>query len=50
MTVAELLVKLRKLVRPKRGRDCRVCGGEGWLPSRPEGDSDCPYCFGTGKE
>lgn len=31
-------------------RDCRVCGGEGWLPSLPEGKSMCPHCKGTGKE
>lgn len=38
--------------------DCRVCGGEGWLPAddeaanrqRPAGDSTCPYCDGTGRE
>lgn len=30
--------------------DCRVCGGEGWLPSLPEGRSDCPACGGSGKE
>jgi len=30
-------------------RDCPACGGTGWLPSRPEGDSECPYCKGTGK-
>lgn len=29
---------------------CKACGGEGWLPSRPEGQSDCPYCGGTGRE
>lgn len=28
---------------------CRVCGGEGWLPSLPEGQSTCPYCKGEGK-
>lgn len=31
-------------------RDCRVCGGDGWLPSLPEGESTCPYCKGTGRE
>lgn len=25
--------------------DCTACGGAGWLPSRPEGDSACPYCI-----
>lgn len=25
-------------------RDCYVCGGDGWLPSLPEGNSECPYC------
>jgi hypothetical protein len=29
---------------------CTACGGDGWLPSRPEGQSDCPYCDGTGKQ
>ncbi|HEY2638981.1 MAG TPA: hypothetical protein VGI66_03730 [Streptosporangiaceae bacterium] len=24
--------------------DCTACGGEGWLPSLPEGQSTCPYC------
>lgn len=23
---------------------CTACGGDGWLPSLPEGSSDCPYC------
>lgn len=27
---------------------CHACGGDGWLPSLPEGNSDCPYCQGTG--
>jgi hypothetical protein len=31
-------------------RACRVCGGDGWLPSLPEGESTCPYCDGSGKE
>jgi DnaJ-class molecular chaperone len=36
--------------RPVRAmRDCTACGGEGWLPSRPEGQSECPYCEGTGR-
>lgn len=30
--------------------DCRACGGDGWLPSLPEGASDCPYCAGTGRD
>lgn len=30
--------------------DCRVCGGDGWLPSLPEGESACPFCNGSGKE
>lgn len=29
--------------------DCRVCGGTGWLPSLPEGRSECTWCNGTGK-
>jgi DnaJ-class molecular chaperone len=29
--------------------DCHACGGEGWLPSLPEGKSECPYCKGSGK-
>jgi DnaJ-class molecular chaperone len=29
--------------------DCPVCGGDGWLPSLPEGKSTCPACKGTGK-
>ena len=28
---------------------CTACGGDGWLPSLPEGESDCPYCNGTGQ-
>lgn len=28
---------------------CYACGGEGWLPSLPEGQSECPYCKGKGK-
>ena len=30
-------------------KDCHACGGDGWLPSKPEGKSDCPYCMGSGK-
>lgn len=33
----------------KEKHDCYVCGGEGWLPSKPEGNSECHYCNGTGK-
>jgi DnaJ-class molecular chaperone len=29
--------------------DCTACGGDGWLPSLPEGESQCPYCEGAGK-
>lgn len=29
---------------------CKACGGEGWLPSLPEGESTCPACKGTGKD
>lgn len=25
--------------------DCYACGGDGWLPSLPEGNSKCPYCI-----
>jgi hypothetical protein len=28
---------------------CHACGGDGWLPSRKEGQSGCPYCKGKGK-
>lgn len=28
---------------------CPVCGGATWLPSLPEGKSDCPTCRGSGK-
>jgi hypothetical protein len=27
-------------------RDCTACGGDGWLPSLPEGKSECPCCVG----
>ena len=30
-------------------RDCHACGGDGWLPSRPTGESACPYCNGSGQ-
>jgi len=29
---------------------CTACGGAGWLPSKPEGRSECHYCGGTGKQ
>lgn len=29
---------------------CHACGGDGWLPSRPEGESTCHYCGGTGRD
>jgi DnaJ-class molecular chaperone len=31
------------------GTYCKACGGDGWLASLPEGQSECPYCRGTGK-
>jgi len=37
-------------IRQATKRDCRVCGGEGWLRSLPEGQSECPACKGSGKE
>jgi hypothetical protein len=30
-------------------RVCTACGGDGWLPSRPPGQSTCPYCQGQGR-
>lgn len=27
---------------------CAACGGDGWLPSLPEGRSECGSCNGTG--
>lgn len=35
--------------RPPKTTYCKACGGEGWLPSLPEGHSECPACDGTGQ-
>jgi len=41
----------------RQTRDCRVCGGDGFLsepvthPMKTDnGNTTCPYCNGTGKE
>lgn len=36
--------------RARQKRDCRVCGGDGYLASLPEGKSTCPACGGSGQE
>jgi len=59
--IAEMITRLRAealrtqsapAYRKPRHRPgyCHNCGGDGWLPSLPEGRSECPACHGIGRE